>query len=108
MARPEKTDIAIIGLADGSLRWRIAADLRDTEMQIPEIKWRKAKGVEGIIEIAMWTAEGQPTVLDSFDLSAGDLVANGSVDLDPESGLIRRLILNRLDVGEWREGLGWN
>lgn len=97
---PTDVGIEIVDTADGERRWRITAGLADAMMRIPEIYWEKPVGVDGLFEIELHSGPGVPLAVDSFNLAAGDLMAHGRADLDPETGALRRLELDRLVFGE--------
>ncbi len=100
VAGPADIDVEIIDLLDGRRRWRISADLRDAVVRVPEIRWSKPAGVDGIAQFDAVRAPGKPLVVESVEVAAGDLVARGRAEFDAESGAMRRLDLSRLTFGE--------
>lgn len=96
------TDIAIevSGQADGRLLWHVDAGLDDARIRIPELYWEKLAGVGGLLELRLQNGPGMPLSVDSFNLAAGDLIAQGRADLDDETGALVRLDLDRLAFGE--------
>ena len=99
VAGPADIDVEIIDLLDGRRRWRVSADLKDTEVRIPEIVWSKPAGVEGIAQFDAVAEPGKPLVIESVEIAVGDLVARGRAEFDAESGALRRLDLSRLSFG---------
>ena len=99
VAGPTDIEVEIVDRLDGQRRWRVSASLVDAVVRIPEIRWQKPAGVDGHIEIEARSAPGKAVIVDSLRLAAGDLVATGRAEFDAESGVLRRLELDRLQFG---------
>ena len=97
---PTDISIEINDQADGRRQWRIDAGLDDVRMRIPQLYWEKPAGVGGLLELRLRSGPQTPLTIDYFNLAAGDLSAQGRADLDPDSGVLRRLDLDRFAYGE--------
>ena len=100
IAGPTEVSVEVTGRADGYRLWRVNADLDDAHICIPELYWEKAAGVGGLLELRLNNGPGTPLTVDYLNLAAGDLIAQGSADLDSQTGVLRRLDLDRLAFGE--------
>lgn len=97
---PTDISVEITDTSDGSRRWRVAVDLDDALIRIPELHWEKPAGVVGLLDLALQSTPEKSISVDSFTLAAGDLIARGRADFDPENGALRRLDLDKLAFGE--------
>ena len=97
---PVDVDIEIIDLEQGGRRWRATAGLRDAAVRLPGLRWSKEPATDGIVQIGARTAPGQPLVIDTIEVAAGDLTASGRAQFDPGGGELRFLELNHLEFGE--------
>jgi hypothetical protein len=91
-------DMTYIGRRDGTSRIEAEVDLLETVLEIPEMAWSKASGeaghASGVLELTdeSWT-------LAPFEIDAGGLKANGSLDLAPDPTELRNLKLERVKFG---------
>lgn len=97
---------------------RFTADLQNTALQFPDIRWEKPAGASGMVRGRMTVRDGTPVSVDEFDLKAGDMAVQAVATLAPGARLkvidVARLRLGRtdaagrverLDSGEWRLAL---
>ena len=95
-------DVEIIDFADGIRRWNASAELIDAKVKVPGIPWIKPVGTEGLLQLKIHQAPGAPLIVDEIEYAGGDMALSGRAELDPATGEMRRIDLNRLDFGETR------
>ena len=96
---PTDVEVEIVDFDQERRRWQVTADLRDAAVRLPGVHWSKDPGEEGILQLEVRTAPGQPMVIDRFQADAGDLTASGRAELEPGGGL-RFLEFSQLAFGE--------
>ncbi|MSP68216.1 MAG: DUF3971 domain-containing protein [Alphaproteobacteria bacterium] len=80
---------------------RADLDLTEARFALPEIYWTKEPGVAAslVLDLLQANAGAQPE-LSAFHLVAPDFDAEGRGDLEPGTGTLRRLVVDRLKHGE--------
>lgn len=86
-------------LADGQGTMDAALDLSDAELTFPQFGWLKTPGIPGTAQVHIALDREKITGVPAFSIAAGDMVAEGSLAIDPETGGLRRIDLDRLAYG---------
>jgi len=69
--------------SDGVIDASIAADLANSNLSIPMVRWSKASGVEGKMCASLQVVEGGRVSIKDFMLDAGTLSTSGEGEFDP-------------------------
>jgi len=93
-------DLRVKQPGGGSMTVDLDADLEDTEISVSQVGFSKPPGVPGRGMIDATVADGWAVTVDRFDIKAGDLHTTGSLALEPELAGLRKLVLEKLEIGD--------
>jgi len=75
---PLKASVSMTQKPNGLATLRVAADLMNATVAVPEIHWRKEVGTEGSLNMVVELDDSGPLAFNDIVLQAGDLVARGN------------------------------
>ncbi len=96
---PMAAALRLTGAADETARVEVDLQLAETEMEIPQLDWRKPAGAAGTASLVaeLW---GQRLVaLRDLELYAGDLAVTGAATFSPEDGSLIQANLGQVSLG---------
>jgi len=74
--------------SDGVMDASIAADMANSNLSIPMVRWSKASGVEGKVSASLKVVKGGRVSVKDFMLDAGTLSASGEGGFDPQGAVL--------------------
>jgi len=74
--------------SDGVIDASIAADMANSNLSIPMVRWSKASGVEGKVNASLKVVKGGRISVKDFMLDAGTLSASGEGGFDPQGTML--------------------
>ncbi len=89
---------------DGSGRVKAAVNLKDTELALPFLDWRKPPGIEGTANLTLTLRDERLQAVESFEIATEDdgaenaMLARGQLDFAADGGTLRQLLLSRARV----------
>ncbi len=96
---PLAATVSMISRDEGPTTLRVATDLKEATISLPEIHWSKQVGTEGSLSLTIDLDDRGPIAYRDIVLQAGDLIARGKATPGPERIGLGTIDLERVAFG---------
>jgi hypothetical protein len=96
---PLKASVSMVRRNDGRATLQVSADLREAVIALPEVHWRKERGTDGSLSLAVELDDNGPLAYRDIVLQAGDLMARGQATPGPDGEGFSTIELERVAIG---------